>query len=131
MTPVSDISCDWNSGSEDIYGVRSCQSWGMMETMLKNVAVVIINGFTPFELGVVCEVFGVDRTDDGLPAYDFAVVSGETAAGADTAPLASSAGFTVSTPYGLDRLREADLVAVAAVSDDQIGAARPASSRRR
>ena len=46
--------------------------------MLQNVAVVILNGFTPFELGVLCEVFGVDRTDDGLPAYDFAVVSGET-----------------------------------------------------
>ena len=50
--------------------------------MLQNIAVVILNGFTPFELGVLCEVFGVDRTDDGLPAYDFAVVSGETVTGA-------------------------------------------------
>ena len=49
--------------------------------MLQNVAVVILNGFTPFELGVLCEVFGVNRTDDGLPAYDFAVVSGETVTG--------------------------------------------------
>jgi transcriptional regulator GlxA family with amidase domain len=104
--------------------------------MLKNVAVVIMNGFTPFELGVLCEVFGVDRTDDGLPAYDFAVVSGEAAASGEAAvpgettageaaaagpaPLTSAAGFTLSTPHGLDRLREADLVAVAAVSDDQI-----------
>jgi transcriptional regulator GlxA family with amidase domain len=96
-------------------------------TMLQNVAVVILNGFTPFELGVLCEVFGVDRTDDGLPAYDFAVVSGETVVPGETAtgepaPLASAAGFTVSTPYGLDRLREADLVAVAAVCDDQLRA---------
>ena len=45
--------------------------------MLRNVAVVVLNGFAAFELGVVCEVFGVDRTDDGLPAYDFAVVAGE------------------------------------------------------
>jgi transcriptional regulator GlxA family with amidase domain len=95
--------------------------------MLQNVAVVILNGFTPFELGVLCEVFGVDRTDDGLPAYDFAVVSGETVVPGETAtgepaPLASAAGFTVSTPYGLDRLREADLVAVAAVCDDQLRA---------
>jgi transcriptional regulator GlxA family with amidase domain len=121
---------------------------GHNEGMLANVAVVIMNGFTPFELGVLCEVFGVDRTDDGLPAYDFAVVSGEatvsggaavpsqaalpgTATGpgeslvpgraAGPAPLTSAAGFTVSTPHGLDRLAEADLVAVAAVSDDQIG----------
>jgi transcriptional regulator GlxA family with amidase domain len=91
--------------------------------MLKNVAVVILNGFTPFELGVLCEVFGVDRTDDGLPAYDFAVVSGETVTVAgEPAPLASSAGFTVSTPHGLDRLQEADLVAVSAVSDGKLQA---------
>jgi len=91
--------------------------------MLKNVAVVILNGFTPFELGVLCEVFGVDRTDDGLPAYDFAVVSGETVTGGgESTPLTSSAGFTVSTPYGLDRLQEADLVAVSAVGDGQLQA---------
>ncbi len=84
--------------------------------MLQNIAVVILNGFTPFELGVLCEVFGVDRTDDGLPAYDFAVVAGEPA------PLASAAGFTVSTPHGLERLRDADLVAVVAVSDAQLPA---------
>ncbi|MGI8452248.1 MAG: helix-turn-helix domain-containing protein [Streptosporangiaceae bacterium] len=84
--------------------------------MLQNVAVVMLNGFTPFELGVLCEVFGVDRTDDGLPAYDFAVVA------AEPAPLASAAGFTVSTPYGLDRLAEADLVAVAAICDSQLEA---------
>jgi transcriptional regulator GlxA family with amidase domain len=93
----------------------------MMGDMLKNVAVVILNGFTPFELGVLCEVFGVDRTDDGLPAYDFAVVSGEAVTGAgEPVPLTSSTGFTVTTPYGLDRLREADLVAVSAVGDGHL-----------
>ena len=45
--------------------------------MLTNVAVVVVHDFLPFEFGVICEVFGVDRTDDGLPAYDFAVVAGE------------------------------------------------------
>ena len=89
--------------------------------MLQNVAVVILNGFTPFELGVLCEVFGVDRTDDGLPAYDFAVVSGEAVTGAgQPAPLTSSTGFTVTTPYSLDRLQEADLVAVSAVGDGHL-----------
>ncbi|MCZ3386174.1 MAG: hypothetical protein LH630_04240, partial [Actinomycetia bacterium] len=29
----------------------------------------------PFELGVVCEVFGIDRSASGLPMLDFAVVS--------------------------------------------------------
>jgi transcriptional regulator GlxA family with amidase domain len=105
------------------YGVEILPNTRHDGDMLKNVAVVILNGFTPFELGVLCEVFGVDRTDDGLPAYDFAVVSGEAVTGAgEPAPLTSSTGFTVSTPYGLDRLREADLVAVSAVGDSNLQA---------
>ena len=80
--------------------------------MLQNVAVVILNGFTPFELGVLCEVFGVDRTDDGLPAYDFAVVASQPG------PVRSSVGFTIETAFGLDRLAEADLVVISAVSEE-------------
>ena len=48
-----------------------------MNLMLSNVAAVVLDEFEPFELGVVCEVFGTDRTGDGLPSYDFAVVAGE------------------------------------------------------
>ncbi|MFF9087100.1 GlxA family transcriptional regulator [Streptomyces sp. NPDC014991] len=76
--------------------------------MLKNVAAVLLDGVQPFELGVVCEVFGIDRSDDGLPVYDFAVVSAEGPS------LDTHCGFTVSTPYGLERLEEADLIAVPA-----------------
>jgi transcriptional regulator GlxA family with amidase domain len=82
--------------------------------MLRNVAAVIVDGFTPFELGVVCEVFGSDRSDDGLPTYDFAVVAGEPG------PLRAEAGFTVSAPYDLDRLAVADLVVISAVRDSRI-----------
>ncbi|WP_320778921.1 GlxA family transcriptional regulator [Streptomyces sp. CRN 30] len=80
--------------------------------MLKNVAAVLLDGAHPFELGVVCEVFGIDRSDDGLPGYDFAVVSAE-------GPALSThvGGLTLATPYGLDRLDEADLIAVPAGSD--------------
>ena len=80
--------------------------------MLRNVAVVVLDGFTPFEMGVVCEVFGVDRTDDGLPAYDFAVVASQPG------PVRSSVGFTIETAFGLDRLAEADLVVISAVSEE-------------
>ncbi|WP_155060695.1 GlxA family transcriptional regulator [Streptomyces blattellae] len=80
--------------------------------MLKNVAVAMLDGVHPFELGVVCEVFGLDRSDEGLPVYDFAVVSAEGPALRTHVP-----GFTVSTPYGLERLDEADLIAVPAGSD--------------
>ncbi|WP_432032633.1 GlxA family transcriptional regulator [Streptomyces antibioticus] len=80
--------------------------------MLKNVAAVLLDGVHPFELGVVCEVFGIDRSDEGLPVYDFAVVSAE-------GPSLGThvGGLTVSTPYGLDRLEEADLIAVPAGSE--------------
>lgn len=82
--------------------------------MLGNVAVVVLNGFGAFELSVVCEVFGTDRTGDGLPAYDFAVVAGEPG------PLRSSVGLAVDTPDGLDRLDAADLVAVVPAGDDRV-----------
>ena len=82
-----------------------------MDLMLSNVAVVVLDQFEPFEMGVVCEVFGTDRTGDGLPSYDFAVVAGEPG------PLRSTAGFTLDTPFGLERLDEADLVAVPAIAE--------------
>jgi transcriptional regulator GlxA family with amidase domain len=81
--------------------------------MLSNVAAVVVNGFGAFELGVVCEVFGVDRTADGLPSYDFAIVAGEPG------PLRSSAGFVIDAPDSLDRLDDADLVAVLPASDER------------
>ncbi len=82
--------------------------------MLSNVAAVVLDGVEPFELGVVCEVFGTDRSDDGLPVYDFAVVAGEPG------PLRTSHGFTLSTPHGLGRLAAADLIAVPAVDEARV-----------
>ncbi|NUR64146.1 MAG: helix-turn-helix domain-containing protein [Streptomyces sp.] len=73
---------------------------------------VLLDGVHPFELGVVCEVFGIDRSDEGLPTYDFAVASAE-------GPTLGThvGGLSVSTPYGLERLEEADLIAVPAGAD--------------
>ncbi|MEV6197406.1 helix-turn-helix domain-containing protein [Streptomyces sp. NPDC051920] len=79
--------------------------------MLKNVAAVLLDNVHPFELGVVCEVFGIDRSEEGLPAYDFALVAAESPS------VRAVPGFTISTPYGLDRLEEADLIAIP-VGDD-------------
>jgi transcriptional regulator GlxA family with amidase domain len=78
--------------------------------MLKNVATVLLDGVHPFELGVVCEVFGLDRSDEGLPVHDFAVVSAEGPV------LRTHAGFTLGDLHGLDRLEQADLIAVPAGS---------------
>ncbi len=76
--------------------------------MLNNVAVVLLDGVHPFELGVVCEVFGLDRSDEGLPVYDFAVAS------AEGPKLSTHAGFSLAVEHGLERLESADLVAVPA-----------------
>jgi transcriptional regulator GlxA family with amidase domain len=81
--------------------------------MVSSVAAVVLNGFGAFELGVVSEVFGVDRTSDGLPGYDFTVVAGEPGS------LRSSSGFVMEAPDGLDRLNTADLVAVLPAGDNR------------
>ena len=74
--------------------------------MLKNVAVAACDRVSVFELGVLSEVFGFDRTADGLPGYDFAVCN------AEPPPLRTSSGFSIDTPYGLERLASADLIAI-------------------
>lgn len=61
-----------------------------------------------FELGILCQVFGLDRTDDGLPAYDFAV------AAARPGPVPTTSGYAIDVPYGPERVATADLVAVPA-----------------
>ena len=81
--------------------------------MLKDIAVVALDGFSPFELGVPCEVFGTNRTDEGLPGYDFAVVAGEPG------PIRSDVGFTLGSGAELARLRSADLVVIPAPSDER------------
>lgn len=74
---------------------------------IQSVAIVALDGVQPFELGVVWEGFGIDRSDEGLPVYDCTVVSAKTT-------VRTAAGFTISTPHRLDRAREADLVVVPA-----------------
>ncbi|MFE6869142.1 helix-turn-helix domain-containing protein [Kitasatospora sp. NPDC057692] len=78
--------------------------------MLKNVVAVVMEDVHPFELGVACEVFGLDRSEDGLPAYDFAL------AGARSGLHRTHAGFAVDVPHGPERLAAADLVVVTASS---------------
>ena len=62
------------------------------------MAAVLLDGVHPFELGVVCEVFGLDRSDEGLPVYDFAVAS------AEGPTLTTHAGLHHHHAHGLERL---------------------------
>jgi transcriptional regulator GlxA family with amidase domain len=72
----------------------------------RSVAVLGIADMSAFELGVACEVFGTDRSDRSIPLWDFALCLDAPG------PLRSRSGFTVDSPYGLDRLAGADLVIV-------------------
>ena len=80
--------------------------------MLTNVAALIWDGVAPFELGVLCEAFGIDRTEEGLPAIDFAVC------GVTPGRVDSSIGFGVVADHGVERAAAADLVAVPAMKRD-------------
>ncbi|MEP6599656.1 MAG: helix-turn-helix domain-containing protein [Actinomycetota bacterium] len=75
---------------------------------IQSVAVLALPGVGAFELGVACEGFGEDRSDQGVPRCDFAVVS------IDDRPVPTSNGWSVTTPHRLDRADEADLVVVPA-----------------
>ena len=94
--------------------MTSCQSVWHTRIVLRNVAVVVVNGFLPFEFGTICEVFGVDRADDRLPSYELSVVAGEPP------PVRAHNDFTIDPSCGLERLEGADLIALPAVDDDRL-----------
>lgn len=76
--------------------------------MLRDVVAIIDEQVHPFELGVACEVFGIDRSDDGLPRFDFAVCA------AGRRPVPGPGGMSLHTSYRLDRAASADLVVIPA-----------------
>jgi transcriptional regulator GlxA family with amidase domain len=76
--------------------------------MLTNVVAIVDECIHPFELGVACEVFGIDRSDDGLPVFDFAVC------GTTDGPLQGAGGFTLQPAFGLRRAEAADLIIIPA-----------------
>ncbi len=72
------------------------------------VATVICHGVAPFEMAVPCEVFGIDRSELGVPWYRHMICA------AEDPPIRSSQGFTIDTPYGLEEVGKADTVVVPA-----------------
>jgi transcriptional regulator GlxA family with amidase domain len=82
--------------------------------MLKNVAVLAWDGVAPFELGVLCEAFGIDRSEENVPVLDFAVC------GITPGSVSTSLGFTINLDHGLERVAEADLVALPAMRRDGV-----------
>ncbi|MFY1634688.1 GlxA family transcriptional regulator [Solwaraspora sp. WMMB335] len=79
--------------------------------MIRTVAVIALDGVAAFELGVVCEVFGLDRTADGFPGYRFDVCT------VDGGPVRSTSGFALTPTADLGPAADADLVAVPAATN--------------
>ena len=95
-----------------------------------DIAIVLYEGFTAFELGVACEIFGDDRwVAPGDPWYRL-FICGET-----SGPLTSDSGFQILVPFGLEALKRVDTVIVAptdrpfAVSGGVFDALRQAHAR--
>ncbi|GAA4627215.1 helix-turn-helix domain-containing protein [Cellulomonas oligotrophica] len=78
-------------------------------SVLRSVAAVVLPGTSPFELGVACEVFGIDRSDTGGPSFDFRVCGPDPGV-----PVPTKTGFSLVVEHGLDATTDVDLVVVPA-----------------
>jgi AraC family transcriptional activator FtrA len=76
------------------------------------VAVLALDGMSPFELSSVVEVFGLPRPELDVPWYDLRLCSTEPGR-----PLRFVGGFTVTAEHGLDVFAAADTVIVPQVPD--------------
>ncbi|MEH3130626.1 MAG: helix-turn-helix domain-containing protein [Mycolicibacterium neoaurum] len=78
---------------------------------ITSVSVLVLDGLAIFEFGVICEVFGIDRSADGVPNFDFKVCGPRAGE-----PVRTSVGATLTPDHGLDDLIGADLVAIPAIA---------------
>ncbi|MES1170406.1 MAG: DJ-1/PfpI family protein, partial [Leifsonia sp.] len=76
--------------------------------MLKKVVLIALPGVAPFEFGVICEVFGIDRSDSGGPDFEFTIAT------ADPGPVRTSLGYDMVIDHDLSVAADADLIAVPA-----------------
>jgi transcriptional regulator GlxA family with amidase domain len=82
--------------------------------MLTSVAVLVYDGVAPFELGLLCEAFGQDRSDRGVPSLQFTVCTPRPGRVTTTIP-----GFAIEVSSGLATAECADLICVPAVPYDE------------
>ena len=74
--------------------------------MIRTVACIVQSGFAPFEFGLACEAFGLDRSDEGIPNFDFRIVT------PDPGAVPSNLAFSINVDEDLAFADEADLVVV-------------------
>jgi transcriptional regulator GlxA family with amidase domain len=70
------------------------------------IAVLMFDRAPMFETSVPISVFGVDRSDMGVPRFTVLAVA------ADPGPLTTTAGIQIVAPYGLDALENAATIVV-------------------
>ena len=78
---------------------------------VERVVVLVDELVSPFELGVACEVFGTDRSAQGIPGWEFAVCS------PDARPVRAWSGFTLTDVQDLTAADTADLLIVPTCAD--------------
>ena len=81
--------------------------------MLSTVSLVLVEPVAVFEFGAAVEVFGLDRTDDGGPSFDFRVCAARPGVALTAGTTAS---MTVTAGHGLDAVPGRDLVIVSATA---------------
>ncbi len=74
--------------------------------MFKTVTAIVHEKTGAFSLGVATEFFGYDRSELGIPRFDFALAAEHPGV------LRTQFGLTLQVEHGLERLRESDLVIV-------------------
>ena len=77
--------------------------------MLTSVALIVLDDVAPFELSVIAEVFGIDRSGrgSGVPAFDFRICTPRPGL------VAAKTGFSIVVQAGLEAAEDADLVVIA------------------
>jgi len=73
---------------------------------MHTVAVVVYDRVAVFEMGVPCEVFGIDRSAMGLPNYRVLVCA------AEPGPLTTAMGYGIQPLHGLRSMSQADTIVV-------------------
>lgn len=86
---------------------------------MRTVACIVQDGFAPFEFGVACEAFGLDRSEEGVPNFDFRILAPEPGV------IASKLGFSINVENDLTFAYEADLLVICPVPRDRWGSSDP------
>lgn len=74
--------------------------------MLKKIVLLAMPGVAPFEFGLVCEVFGIDRSEMGGPTFEFTIAT------ANPGPVPTNLGYDMVITSDLSVAADADLIAV-------------------